>query len=93
LKTSKLCSFDCLYWYRQGDRDKTRAVYERAVEFLGEDANDEKLFISFAKFEERCKEFERARAIYKYALDHIPKKEAQELYKMWISFEKKNGDR
>jgi crooked neck len=28
-----------------------------------------------------------------YALDHIPKKEAQELYKMWISFEKKNGDK
>ncbi len=68
-------------------------MYERAIEFLGEDANDEKLFIAFAKFEERCKEFERARAIYKYALDHIPKKEAQELYKMWISFEKKNGDR
>ncbi len=26
-------------------------------------------------------------------MDHIPKKEAQELYKMWISFEKKHGDK
>eukprot|EP01119_Soliformovum_irregulare_P003643 TRINITY_DN1449_c0_g1_i1.p1 TRINITY_DN1449_c0_g1~~TRINITY_DN1449_c0_g1_i1.p1 ORF type:complete len:670 (+),score=220.97 TRINITY_DN1449_c0_g1_i1:170-2179(+) len=76
-----------------GSVDSTRSVYQDAIEILAEEANDEKLFISFAKFEERCKETERARAIYKYALDHIPKKEAQELYKTWISFEKKNGDR
>ncbi len=34
----------------------TRQVYEQAIQLLGEDANDEKLFIAFARFEERCKE-------------------------------------
>jgi hypothetical protein len=33
--------------------------------------------VAFASFEERCKEFDRARVIFKYALDHIPKHEAQ----------------
>ena len=33
-----------------------RKVYERAVEFFGEDHIDEKLFVAFAKFEERQKE-------------------------------------
>jgi crooked neck len=78
---------------KHGGKERARAVYEKAIECLEEDANDEKLFIAFAKFEERVHETERARSIYKYALDHIPKKEAQELYKMWISFEKKSGDR
>jgi crooked neck len=36
---------------------------------------------------------ERARAIYKYALDHIPKAKAQDLFQMFISFEKQHGDR
>lgn len=31
--------------------------------------------------------------IYKYALDHIPKAEAQELYKRFIAFEKQSGSR
>lgn len=78
---------------KSGNYEQTRKVYEQAIEKLDDLANDEKLFIAFARFEEKAKEFERARAIYKYALDHIPKKEAQELYKMWISFEKKNGDK
>lgn len=72
---------------------KARNVYEKAVQLLGEDANDESLFIEFAKFEERCKEFDRARVIYKYALDHIPKQHAQELYRMFTTFEKQHGDR
>jgi hypothetical protein len=33
----------------------------------------EALFLKFAEFEEKVKEVERARAIYRYALDHIPK--------------------
>lgn len=78
---------------RQGEMGKARNVYEKAIELLGEDANDESLFIEFAKFEERCKEFDRARVIYKYALDHIPKQHAQELYKMFTTFEKQHGDR
>ena len=32
-----------------------RSIYERAVEFYGEDRMDEELFIAFAKFEENQK--------------------------------------
>lgn len=35
---------------------KARSVYERAVEFFGEEYMDEKLFVAFAKFEENQKE-------------------------------------
>eukprot|EP01104_Vermistella_antarctica_P019534 TRINITY_DN76_c0_g1_i1.p1 TRINITY_DN76_c0_g1~~TRINITY_DN76_c0_g1_i1.p1 ORF type:complete len:687 (+),score=222.36 TRINITY_DN76_c0_g1_i1:151-2211(+) len=75
------------------DTAASRAVYEEAIEYLGAEGNDPKLFTAFAKFEERCKEFERARTIYRYALDHIPKSKAADLYKMFISFEKQFGDR
>ena len=53
----------------------------------------EELFIKFAEFEERCKEHERARAIYKYALDHIPKAQADGVYQRFVVFEKQHGDR
>ncbi|KAK2811019.1 hypothetical protein Q5P01_000291, partial [Channa striata] len=71
----------------------SRKVYERAVEFFGEEHVDENLFVAFAKFEETQKEFERVRVIYKYALDRIPKQQAQELFKNYTMFEKKFGDR
>ncbi|PSN43330.1 Protein crooked neck, partial [Blattella germanica] len=70
-----------------------RKVFERAVEFFGEESMDEKLYISFAKFEEGQREHDRARVIYKYALDHIPKDRTQELYKAYTIHEKKYGDR
>ncbi|XP_069464176.1 crooked neck-like protein 1 [Ambystoma mexicanum] len=70
-----------------------RKVYERAVEFYGEDHMDEHLYVAFAKFEENQKESERVRVIYKYALDRIPKSQAQELFKNYTIFEKKFGDR
>ena len=53
----------------------------------------EELFIKFAEFEERCKEFERARAIFRYALDHIPKAQADAVYQRFVQFEKQHGDR
>ncbi|XP_056261199.1 crooked neck-like protein 1 [Seriola aureovittata] len=71
----------------------SRKVYERAVEFFGEEHVDENLFVAFARFEETQKEFERVRVIYKYALDRIPKHQAQELFKNYTMFEKKFGDR
>ncbi|NXA07798.1 CRNL1 protein, partial [Sapayoa aenigma] len=70
-----------------------RRVYERAVEFFGEEHMDEHLYVAFAKFEENQKEFERVRVIYKYALDRIPKQDAQNLFKNYTIFEKKFGDR
>ncbi|PRW59332.1 Crooked neck 1 [Chlorella sorokiniana] len=76
-----------------GDVGAARACYERAIEELGEDANNEELFLRFAEFEEKVKEVERARAIYKYALDHLPKSQAGELYRRFVQFEKQQGDR
>ncbi|XP_027718185.1 crooked neck-like protein 1 [Vombatus ursinus] len=70
-----------------------RKVCERAVDFFGQENMDEHLYVAFAKFEENQKEFERARVIYKYALDRISKQAAQELFKNYTVFEKKFGDR
>ncbi|MEQ2188817.1 Crooked neck-like protein 1 [Goodea atripinnis] len=103
---------------RHGYVAHSRKVYERAVEFFGEEHVDENLFVAFARFEETQKEassnrtltftckffsvfltlsfpsqFERVRVIYKYALDRIPKHQAQELFKNYTMFEKKFGDR
>ncbi|KAJ8275018.1 hypothetical protein COCON_G00096430 [Conger conger] len=71
----------------------SRKVFERAVEFFGEDNINENLYVAFARFEEKQKEFERVRVVYKYALDRIPKQKAQELFKSYTVFEKKFGDR
>ncbi|MED6261581.1 Crooked neck-like protein 1 [Ataeniobius toweri] len=78
---------------RHGYIAHSRKVYERAVEFFREEHVDENLFVAFARFEETQKEFERVRVIYKYALDRIPKHQAQELFKNYTMFEKKFGDR
>jgi hypothetical protein len=53
----------------------------------------EDFFIKFAEFEEMVKETERARAIFKYALDHLPKAQAEHLYQRFVTFEKQHGDR
>ncbi|EFH52329.1 hypothetical protein ARALYDRAFT_323672 [Arabidopsis lyrata subsp. lyrata] len=53
----------------------------------------EMIFVAFAEFEEGCKEVERARFLYKFALDHIPKGRAEDLYKKFVAFEKQYGDK
>ena len=78
---------------QNGYLSNARNVFKRSTEFFGDDHIQEKLYVEFAKFEERCREYDRARTIYKYALDHIPKQEAQELFKCYTQFEKKFGDR
>ncbi|XP_029196374.1 crooked neck-like protein 1 [Acropora millepora] len=70
-----------------------REIYERAVEFFGEEHADEKLFLAFGKFEEKCKEHDRVRVIFQYALKILPKDECQELYKAYTQHEKKYGDK
>ncbi|KAJ5079901.1 crooked neck-like protein [Anaeramoeba ignava] len=77
---------------KYGNPDSARKIYERTALELGEDILDESYYCAFAKFEEEQKEFDRARAIYKYGLDHISKKQAVQLYKEFISFEKQNGN-
>ncbi|MCO5563477.1 hypothetical protein L7F22_017119 [Adiantum nelumboides] len=77
---------------KNGDIGKARTCYERATKYLGEDGQTEEFLASFAQFEERCKEVERARCIYKYALDRIPKGQADDLYGKFVIFEKQYGD-
>lgn len=73
--------------------NSARNVFERAVEFFGDEEIDERMYIAFAKFEENQKEHDRARVIYKYALDHTSKDRNKELYKAYTIHEKKYGDR
>ncbi|CAN0555836.1 unnamed protein product, partial [Ectocarpus sp. 12 AP-2014] len=70
---------------------RSRGVYERALAELPDSEKTEKLFSAFAHFEERCKEFDRARVIYKYALDQMPREQVPELYRDFIGFEKRHG--
>lgn len=43
--------------------------------------------------QERQREFERTRAIYKYALDKLGREKMPELYQQFIAFEKKHGSK
>ena len=76
---------------KMGEVNNSIKIFERALKELDEDANDEVLFIAFAQFEEQQNEFERAREVYKYALDHVPKHRATDLYQTYTDFEKKHG--
>ncbi|KAL6201069.1 hypothetical protein ACLB2K_024784 [Fragaria x ananassa] len=76
-----------------GDVLRARNVFERAVEMLANDEGSEKLFVAFAEFEEQCKNVDRARCVYKFGLDHVPKTRAEDLVKKFVCFEKRYGDR
>lgn len=76
-----------------GTSDMVREVYGLAIETLGEEFMDEKLFIAYAKFETKLKEYERARAIYKFALDRLPRSKSMALHKAYTTFEKQFGDK
>ena len=54
---------------------------------------DEKLFIAYARYEAKLKEYERSRAIYKYALDRLPRSRSAILHKSYTTFEKQFGNR
>ncbi|KAJ5032184.1 hypothetical protein J3E74DRAFT_423813 [Bipolaris maydis] len=88
------------YWIKwakfeeeHGTSDLVRDVYGTAVTTLGDEFMDEKLFMAYAKFEARLKELERARAIYKFALDRMPRSKSVNLHKAFTTFEKQYGDR
>jgi len=76
-----------------GTSDLVRDVFGTAVETLGDDFMDEKLFMAYARFEAKLKEFERARAIYKFALDRMPRSKSVNLHNTFTQFEKQYGDR
>ncbi|KAL5314068.1 hypothetical protein ACEPPN_018492 [Leptodophora sp. 'Broadleaf-Isolate-01'] len=76
-----------------GTSDLVREVFGSAVEALGDDFMDERLFIAYARYEAKLKEYERARAIYKYALDRLARSKSVALHKAYTTFEKQFGDR
>ncbi|KAJ3411548.1 Crooked neck-like protein 1 [Chytridiales sp. JEL 0842] len=71
--------------------DHSREIYEKCIETLGDEYVDQNVYVSFAKFECRQKEIERARAIYQYALTKLPKTAAQNLRNVYTQFEKQYG--
>ncbi|KAK5987640.1 Pre-mRNA-splicing factor clf1 [Cladobotryum mycophilum] len=75
-----------------GTSNLVREVFGAAVEALGDEYVDERLFITYARFEAKLKEYERARAIYKYALDRLPRSRSRLLHKAYTTFEKQFGD-
>uniref|UniRef100_A0A914WDT6 Crooked neck-like protein 1 n=2 Tax=Plectus sambesii TaxID=2011161 RepID=A0A914WDT6_9BILA len=78
---------------RNGAPSNARAVYERGLDYFGEENMDERLLIAFAQFEERQKEHERARVVYRYALDNLPKERTVDVFKFYTIHEKKYGER
>ncbi|KAF2761683.1 putative cell cycle control protein [Pseudovirgaria hyperparasitica] len=76
-----------------GDVEDVREVFGSAIETLGDDFMDEKLFMAYARFEAKLKEYERARAIYKYALDRMARSRSATLHKAYTTFEKQFGDK
>ena len=76
-----------------GTSDLVREVYGVAIETLGEDFMDEKIFMAFARFETKLKEYDRARAIYKLALDSMARSKSGNLHAAYTRFEKQFGGR
>ncbi|KAK3716392.1 NineTeen Complex (NTC) component [Vermiconidia calcicola] len=76
-----------------GTSDLVRDVFGMAIETLGDEFMEEKLFVAYARFESKLKEYERARAIYKYALDRMARSKSAVLHKHYTTFEKQFGDR
>ncbi|KAK3900729.1 Pre-mRNA-splicing factor clf-1 [Staphylotrichum tortipilum] len=80
-----------------GTSDMVRDVFQTAIqtiaETIGDDEVDERLFIAFARFEARQKEYERARAIYKFGLDNLPRSQSMGLHSQYTTFEKQFGDK
>lgn len=73
------------------NRLSCRRLYESALADLGKEVLKEDFFISFIKFEVKNQEYDRARVLFRYGLDKIPKERHQKLYKYYIKFEKTYG--
>ncbi|CAN8098958.1 unnamed protein product [Discula destructiva] len=75
-----------------GTTDMVRDVFNLAIESLGDEFADERVFIAFARYESRLKQYERARAIFKIALDNLPRSKSMKLHAAYTVFEKQFGD-
>lgn len=74
-----------------GDRPRCRRVYERAAQQLEGEPGCEEVLLGFASFEAFCRETERARAIYTYALAALPPACAPAVLAAHAAFEKQHG--
>ncbi|KAL4471338.1 hypothetical protein ABPG72_011115 [Tetrahymena utriculariae] len=72
-------------------KQDARQLFEKTLEELGQEALKEEYFINFAKFEIRNQEYDRAREIFKFGLENIPKEKSKKLYEEYLSFEKQHG--
>ncbi|SJX62897.1 probable protein CCN1-putative cell cycle control protein [Sporisorium reilianum f. sp. reilianum] len=79
----------------RGDLEKARVVFQMALDYIGEDEEAmekaQSVFTAFAKMETRLKEYERARVIYKYALERLPRSKSEGIYSSYTRFEKQFG--
>ncbi|KAG5635885.1 hypothetical protein H0H81_009766 [Sphagnurus paluster] len=80
---------------QRGRVDKAREVFQTALDFFGNDAEQidkaQTVFGAFAKMETRLNEHDRARVIYKFALDRLPRSNSANLYASYTKFEKQHG--
>lgn len=79
-----------------GSAENVREVYTLGVDTLaaaGEEFLDERILDSWAKWEARQKEWERARAIYQYGLERLAKSRSRILYNSYTAFTKQYGDK
>lgn len=76
-----------------GTSDLVREVFQTAIESLGDEFVDERLFIAYARYEAKLKDYERSRAIYKFGLDNLPRSKSMLLHKEYTTFEKQFGDK
>ena len=56
-------------------------------------SNASRLYLAFAAFEALAGEPERARAIYRHALDRAPKRDVDAVFEAYSAFERSRGDR
>ncbi|KAM0748141.1 protein prenylyltransferase [Meredithblackwellia eburnea MCA 4105] len=77
--------------------DRAREIFTMGFEFYGQEEEgidkSQSLYSAFAKMEVRHKEYDRARVIYKFALDRLPRSRSTQLYSAYTNFEKQFGDR
>ncbi|WFD29844.1 NineTeen Complex (NTC) component [Malassezia sp. CBS 17886] len=75
--------------------DKARSVFHMALDFFGEDEaaleRAQTVFTAFAKMETRQGEYGRARTVYKYVLERLPRAKSEGIYASYTRFEKQFG--
>ncbi|KAF5352041.1 hypothetical protein D9758_009389 [Tetrapyrgos nigripes] len=79
----------------RGRTDKAREVLQTALNFFRDEEEQiekaQSIFSAFAKMETKLKEYDRPRAVYKFALEHLPKTKSEVLLAAaYTNFEKQH---